>query len=239
MKWRRLAVLALCAPVLLAATTFPSPRGRVSDFAEVIDPGHAARIAEVSEELERRTGIQLAVVTVPSYAPEAGIEDYAAGLFKAWGIGKAKEDHGLLLIMAAAERRVRIEVGYGLEPIVTDGRAGEIIDRDILPSFRRGEFGEGLLRGADALADLAAGQGGTPEPDGRPSVNDLVILAFLLGGLVLVVLLAYGGRLSRRRDWWNRGGTWGDSGGFGGFGGGGFGGFGGGGSGGGGASRGW
>jgi uncharacterized protein len=235
----------LCVPILVAATDFPSPRGRVSDFAEVIDLAHAARITEISEELERRTGIQLAVVTIASYAPEGSIDDYAAGLFKAWGIGKAKEDNGLLLIMAASERRVRIEVGYGLEPVVTDGRAGEIIDRDILPAFRRGEYGEGLLRGASALAVLAGGQGGVAEPEpGRPFPDDLLIAALLLGGLVLVILLAHSRRHPGRHDWWNTDGTWGRPGGFGGlggggFGGGGFGGFGGGASGGGGAGRGW
>ncbi len=230
----------LVAPFLLGAAVFPTPHGFVNDFAGVLDAPTAARLTELAEGLRRDAGVELAVVTVPSYAPEASLDDYAVGLFQAWSIGKAREDNGLLLIMALAERRVRIEVGYGLEPVVTDGRAGAIIDAEILPAFRRGEYGEGLFRGAAALAKLVAT--GAPETpaEHHSSRDDLWLTVLLFGGFLLLVLLAQSRRRRSQWGWWD-GGVWGGSGGFGGFGGsgGGFGGFGGGGSGGGGAGRGW
>ncbi|MBI3607612.1 MAG: TPM domain-containing protein [Nitrospirae bacterium] len=232
--------IVLVAPFLLGAAVFPAPRSLVNDFAGVLDAPTAARITAIAEGLRRDTGVEFAVVTIPSYAPEASLDDYAAGLFKAWGIGKAQEDNGLLLIMALAERRVRIEIGYGLEPVVTDGRAGAIIDAEILPAFRRSEYGEGLARGAAALAQLVT-TGSSEAPSERPSSRDELWLPVLfLGGFLLLALLTQSWRRRSRWGVWD-GGVWGGSGGFGGFGGsgGGFGGFGGGASGGGGAGRGW
>ncbi|MEO5656824.1 MAG: TPM domain-containing protein [Nitrospiria bacterium] len=232
------AALLCCVPLLIGAAVYPRPQGFVNDFAGVIDPATEARIAAVSESLQRGTGIELAVVTVASYAPEAALDAYAAGLFQAWGIGSAARDTGLLLIMAVGERQVRIEVGYGLEPVVTDGRAGAILDTDILPSVRRGEYGEGLARGAEALARLAgAGAEGAGAERAPPRALDAGTM-LLVGGLILFLLLT--NKIGRsRRGGWRQGGGW-TTGGFGGFGGGGgFGGFGGGGSGGGGAGRGW
>jgi uncharacterized protein len=231
-------LVLLVAPLALGAAGFPTPRGLVNDFAGVLDAPAEARIIALAEGVRRDTGVELAVVTIPSYAPEASLDDYAVGLFQAWGIGKSREDNGLLLIMALAERRVRIEVGYGLEPIVTDGRAGAIIDAEILPAFRRGEYGEGLVRGAEALAQLVSAPAAPAE---NPSSREEFWMAvLLLGGLLFLAWLAQSRRRRSRWGWWD-GGAWGGSGGFGGFGGsgGGFGGFGGGASGGGGAGRGW
>ncbi len=237
-KWRPFVAALVCAPALLGATSYPQPRGFVNDFAGVIDAPSETRITAVAEDAKARLGIELAVVTIPTFAPEGSLEDYAAGLFRAWGIGSAKNDRGLLLIMAASERRVRIEVGYGLEPIVTDGRAGAIIDAEILPAFREDAYGEGLYRGAAALAALVGSEGGPAPPRDEKGIPvDVLVIALLLGGFVAMVLLT--GRIARRRrgGWW-RGDVWGGPTGFGGFGGG-FGGFGGGSGGGGGASRGW
>lgn len=238
-KWRPVVAALVCAPALLGATSYPQPRGFVNDFAGVIDAPIETRITAVAEDAKARLGIELAVVTIPTFVPEGSLEDYAAGLFRAWGIGSAKNDRGLLLIMAASERRVRIEVGYGLEPIVTDGRAGAIIDAEILPAFRRDAYGEGLYRGAAALAALVGSEGGPalPRGDEKGIPVDVLVIALLFGGFVAMVLLT--SRIARRRrgGWW-RGDVWGGPTGFGGFGDG-FGGFGGGSGGGGGASRGW
>jgi uncharacterized protein len=231
-------LVLLVARFALGAADFPTPSGLVNDFAGVLDAPAEARIIALAEGVRRDTGVELAVVTIPTYAPEASLDDYAVGLFQAWGIGKAREDNGVLLIMALAERRVRIEVGYGLEPIVTDGRAGAIIDAEILPAFRRGEYGEGLVSGAEALAQLVTTDAPAAPADSPSSRDEFWMAVLLLGGLLVLAWLAQ----SRRSRWgWWDGGAWGGSGGFGGFGGsgGGFGGFGWGASGGGGAGRGW
>lgn len=236
---RWVTAVVCCGPLLWGAAEYPRPHGFVNDFAEVIDAPVEARMAERSDALRRRAGIELAVATVPTFAPESSLADYAAGLFRAWGIGDAARDRGVLLIMAVAERQVRIEVGYGLEPILTDGRAGAIIDADILPAFRRGAYGEGLANGADAIARVVEGGDGVPEGDQAPPSSPDWLTIVVVGGIILFILLTNGLARPRRRGWWD-GGVWPTHGGFGGgFGGGGFGGFGGGGSGGGGAGRGW
>ncbi|HDQ15409.1 MAG TPA: TPM domain-containing protein, partial [Sediminispirochaeta sp.] len=172
-------------------------------------------------------------------------------LAEKWGVGSGESDNGVILLMAMAERQVRLEVGYGLEGAIPDGKSGAILDEMVLPFFREGDFGSGFLTGTAALAqeiaaeydvDLgdiempAAASGSrrsrTDEDGGIPAGLIIFLLIFFFGGgrvfLPLMLLGGFGGRGSHR-------GGFGSSG----FGGGGFGGFGGGGFGGGGASRGF
>ena len=107
------------------------------------------------------------VATVKTVAPFS-IEEYAVRLFEQAGIGQRDQDNGLLILLAVAERRVRIEVGYDLEEFITDGFAGEVIRRDILPAFREGRYGEGLLRGTTPIIQRIAERRGSPV-DGLPA----------------------------------------------------------------------
>ena len=217
------------------------PRGYVSDYAGVFSRQERDRLEAVLAELETRTGAQTAVVVLPSI--EGGeINDFANRLYEQWGIGKKGKDNGALLLAAVKERKTRIEVGYGLEGVIPDARAGRIIDQHVLPAFKRGRYADGLTAGAFTLAQLIAADANVtfsgryaPSP-GRPAqarrgVSWLHILFFII--MIPVII---------RHPWLlffmlNSGGRGGYSGG--GFGRGGFGGFGGGLSGGGGASRGW
>jgi uncharacterized protein len=125
-----------------------------------MDAGDIQRIQELAGELERKTGAELAVVTVETIAPYGSIEEYALELFNVWGIGQAGRDNGVLLILAVNERRVKIETGYGLEGAIPDSAAGRILDNAVLPRFREDDFSGGLLRGALAIAvAVAADQG--------------------------------------------------------------------------------
>jgi uncharacterized protein len=225
----------------------PAPQGFVTDLAGVIDAATEARITRLAEELRDRTGAEIAVVTVDTTAP---LDDftYAMRIAEAWKPGRKGEDTGIVFLVAARDRKLRILVGYGLEGILPDGLVGEIEDREIVPAFRAGRLGEGIWRGVAALADrIAAARGvtlgGRPgEPPPEPSARR----EFPVGLLVLFVLLFLAAMLytaSRPRGF-RRGGFFPF--GFGGFGGGGFGGggggfggFGGGSFGGGGAGRGW
>ena len=130
---RRVLFLIICFVFLslstLAAQQLPKPVGYVNDFAGVIDQNSKARMDSLIRILKEKTGVEIAVVTVDTIAPSASIEDYSIRLAEQWGIGKKGEDTGILLLLAMGERRVRIEVGYGLEGIIPDGLAGEIIDR--------------------------------------------------------------------------------------------------------------
>ncbi len=255
-------IALLCWTLLLAQAQADLPRltAPVNDFARVIDESSAAEMNRRIRALQRASGDAIVVVTVDTYAPFADIDEYAVKLFEnqGAGIGVKGKDNGAVIVVAVRDRKVRIEVGYGLEEFITDGYAGET--RDVMTEyFRRGEYGPGLLAGSTRLINRVAERRGitlqdVPQeaPSGRLPVGQLFVFAFI----IFVVLSSLFRGRPRRRYWgrgpwsgWSSGvgpfggGSWG--GGFGGFGGGfgggggGFGGFGGGRSGGGGASGGW
>jgi uncharacterized protein len=254
------AVLLLC---VVSASLFAldlkslKPQGYVSDFANVLDPQSRAQLEAYAGRVEQATGVQMALVTLKSLDGEQ-IEDVTNTLFRQWGVGKKGKDEGIMLLLAVQDHRDRVEIGYGLEPILPDGFDGSIL-RGIQPLLRQGAYGQALIAGAVRIgSEIARAKGISLEPGparrvrqapGRPGlplpviVIGIIVLLLLfrgggsggglLTGLILGNLLGRGGR----------GGGWG-GGGFGGYdsgggGGGGFGGFGGGDSGGGGASGSW
>jgi uncharacterized protein len=129
--------------VALAYESLGKPTGYVNDFAEVISAEQKAAIESQLVALEKDMGVEISVVTVPSLGDET-IETYAVELFEEWGIGKAKTDNGLLFLVAPNEREVRIETGYGLEPVITDVVASTIIREVAIPAFREGSYGQGI-----------------------------------------------------------------------------------------------
>jgi uncharacterized protein len=248
-----LLVAALWASAALAAATFPPLTGRVVDAANILSPVTVADLERKLADLEQKSGIQLVVATVPSLGGDE-IEPYANALFRAWKLGEAKKNNGVLLLVAPKERRVRIEVGYGLEGTLTDAVSSIIIANAIAPRFKAGDFNGGVTRGVDdvitALTTDAAEW--KPRPADMRAEHEASLLDTLAPFLIFLFIMFVISRVSRR----GRGGNvifipMGTGGGFGrgGFGGGGFGGggFGGGGgfsggggsSGGGGASGGW
>ena len=134
----------------VAAAQLPALTGRVVDQADVIPPAREQALTARLEAVEREAGPQFVIVTVPSLAGRS-IVDYGVRLGRQWGIGDARRDDGVLLIVAPAERQVRIEVGYGLEASLRDERCAEIIDRHILPRFRRGDLVGGIEAGSAAI----------------------------------------------------------------------------------------
>ena len=134
----------------LAATNFPPLTGRVVDRAKILSPVAAADLERKLADLEQKSGIQLVVATVPSLDGEE-IEPYANALFRAWKLGEAKKNNGVLLLIAPKERRMRIEVGYGLEGTLTDAVSSLIIANAIAPRFRAGDFSGGVTRGVDDI----------------------------------------------------------------------------------------
>lgn len=135
--------------------SFPALTGRVVDAANLLSPADETTLTAQSAALERRTGYQFVIATVASLGGHR-IEDYTLHLANHWGIGRKHIDDGVVLLVAPHERKVRIEVGYGLEKTVTNAEAAHIIDADILPFFRKGEMTMGIVHGADAIvADLS------------------------------------------------------------------------------------
>jgi len=263
-----LALWLAALPALSAEIKFPTLTGRVVDDAQLLTPEQEQALTGKLATLEQQTGDQLVVVTVPSLQDQE-IEDFGYQLGRHWGIGQKENDGGALLIVAPNERKVRIEVGYGLEGVLTDAYSSMIIRDDILPAFRTGDYAAGIIAGTDAViaqltADPAEAQARAAEAKSAASEREAPILPALIIFLIFFFLFvslvgaAAGGK--RRRGGkggdgltpiliWaasealknqGRGGGRGGWGGGGGFGGGG-GGFGGGGGGfgGGGASGGW
>lgn len=253
--------ITLCAALLIAILCVPSlssaqpsalkPTGFVNDFAGIIDQGTKSKLNQLLTSFERATGIEIAVATTPSLK-DIPVEDFATTLFEQWGIGKKGKDNGLLILVAPVEKKMRIEVGYGLEGAINDAVAGRIIRDTMIPWFKDGDFSTGILNGAvESIRILnskynlgfdpsvAGGLGSIPlrqvsyeKSSTLSKVFKFIIVAFLIlvfiknpwAGLFLMMGLG-GGRGGSFRS--------------GGFGGGGFGGFGGGLSGGGGASGSW
>ncbi len=229
-------IVALLWTAAIAAPTFPALTGRVVDDANILSPQVEQSLDQKLSTLEQQTGRQLVVATLPSLQGYE-IEDYGYQLGRAWGIGEAKANTGVLFIVAPNERKVRIEVGYGLEPILTDALSSAILQGQVLPRFKAGDMEGGVVAGADAIADQlalpadeaaarakAAVDKPQDKPDPRAGLPVLLIILFVIfmlsrggrrGGSALPWLLL--GALSNRggRDDWGGGG-----GGFGGGGGG-------------------
>lgn len=130
---------------------FPKPDGYVNDFADVIPSDTEREIKSLLRRVEKETTAEIAVVSVKRCAPMDSFT-YRQELFQEWGIGKKGKDNGLLLLLCLSERRIEIEVGYGLEEIITDGVAGEILDKYVKPAFKDGRFGDGFLLGTQVIA---------------------------------------------------------------------------------------
>jgi uncharacterized protein len=263
-----LAVASLVPPLAMAqatatAPTFPALTGRVVDDAHVLSPQTQAQLTHTLADLEQRTSRQLVVVTLPSLQGYE-IADYGNQLLRHWAIGQKGLNNGAVFIVVPSEHKVRIEVGYGLEPILTDALSSIILQEQVLPRFRTGDIEGGVVAGTTALvgqlgADTSAAEAKAAAAEhqhvrhhggGLAGIIPLILLFFIISGLFgggrrrggggmgwLLPLMFLGGGGGRGGGWGggdNDGGGWGGGGGDGG----GFSG-GGGSGGGGGASGGW
>ncbi len=242
-----LTSLAVAAAAPARALDVPEPRGPVTDLAGLLTPADVASIGNQLIAYREATGHQFAVLIIPSLEGEA-LEDFAIRLVesKAWALGDAKADNGLLLLVALNDRKMRIEVGYGLEGAIPDAVAHRVIDEIMRPAFREQHFAEGIATALGTLMKAAEGEQvdvrwERPSQRHRRSAPGLLINLVIFGFVFVLPLLFRGGRRRRGGGFFIGGFGGGSGGGFGGgFGGGGGGwGGGGGGFGGGGASGDW
>jgi uncharacterized protein len=195
MKKYLIIILLLISYYLLgnawgADVKFPAYVGYVNDFAGVMDAATVQKIQALCKELEAKTSAELAVVTVKTIAP-LDIETYGVKLFEKWGIGKKDKDNGILFILAVEERKVRIEVGYGLEGVINDALAGQIMDENVIPAFKQNKFGEGLLNGAAAIAQKIIKGEPAPVPSGSESERfDDWLLPIIITSIALIMVLS-------------------------------------------------
>ncbi len=222
------------------------PTNYVNDFAGVLNASTVAQLNSICQQIDEKAHAQIAVVTIKSL-DGSDIESYAVALFKQWGIGSKSTDHGVLILLATQDRQYRIEVGYGLEPILPDGKVGGF-GREAVPLLKQNDFNGAVSLLTMRIADVIVQDAGIQLTGARPSAptaKEEPNTGLPIGGIIVllvigVILLStrFGRLLLFSMLLGGRGGGYGGGGGFGG-GGGGFGGFGGGSSGGGGASGSW
>jgi uncharacterized protein len=189
-----LALLLCWASLALALVAVPPLSGRVVDQTGTLAASDVGSLAQTLRDLETRKGSQIAVLIVPTTDGEA-IEQYALRVAEAWKIGRKKIDDGALLVVAKNDRKLRIEVGYGLEGALTDATTKRIIDEDITPKFKTGDFAGGVAAGVDRMVRVVNGEK-LPEPEPphwQPSQSFdpsdlfnpfLLIPAVIFGGLL-------------------------------------------------------
>lgn len=172
-----LLLLLVCTANALAAADFPSLTGRVVDAASLLPEDVQQQLEQQLEQHEQETSNQVVVVTLPSLQGYA-IDDYGYQLGRHWGIGQAERDNGVLLIVAPNEREVRIEVGYGLEGLLTDAGSHAIIEDVMLPQFRDNHYEAGILQGVNAI--LGTLQGSYEPVARRPTIDHNILFMLFI-----------------------------------------------------------
>src|SRR3954467_12141777 len=166
-----LALLLCWACSALALVAVPPLSGRVVDQTGTLTAADVASLTQTLRDLETRKGSQVAVLIVPTTQPEA-IEQFSLRVAEAWKIGRKKGDDGALLVIAKTDRKLRIEVGYGLEGSLTDVTARRIIDEIITPKFRSGHFAGGIDAGVDRIIGVINGEAlPSPQPQASHGVD--------------------------------------------------------------------
>jgi uncharacterized protein len=212
-------ILALGLALFLQPS-LPALTGRVVDLAGILSPAEEEALVRRLETIETETSVQIVVATIPALEGEP-IEDYSIRLAESWKIGQAGLDNGAIIVVVPGERRVRIEVGYGLEPVIPDGVAGRIIRERMTPAFRDGNYYAGILSAIEGL-ELAARKEYPEAPEAverrtsspAPDIGSLFIAYLIIGilgnaiGILLGIVggaIAFpllGGSLAAALGWW-------------------------------------
>jgi uncharacterized protein len=197
-------VLALAAAAMGADFAALEPQGYVSDFARVIPQERRVELERYCKAVETATGVQIALVTLPALDGEP-VEDVANVLYRKWGVGHKGKNEGALLLISIGERRTRLEVGYGLEPVIPDGYAGSLL-REMRPALKAGDIGGAMAAAAQALGEkIAAAKGvaigdrvAAPRPHQGDDTSWGGLVPLLIAGGVLLAVILLGGGGSRR-----------------------------------------
>lgn len=251
LAWLMLVLLLVPGTAAFAEPNIPpkpTTNIYVQDYAGVLSADTQSRIQSLGSQLAQKTKAQVVVVTVKSLEG-AALEDYALTILRQWGIGDAQLNNGVLLLVSTGDRQSRVEVGYGLEGRLPDGKTGRIQDEYMIPYFQSGDYNQGILNGYLALAGEVAQEynlelkaNARPAPQARPAQSGgfdelpgwlKVVLVAGMFGLLIIDWMFFGGRITYMLLMLLRSGRGGGGGGFGG------GGYGGGSGGGGGSSRRW
>jgi uncharacterized protein len=201
-----LILFALNFALPISAQNFPALTGRVVDNADLLTPVEEEAVTAKLKSLEEQSGRQLVVVTLPDLQG-VPISDYGYQLGRAWGIGAKGKDNGVILLIAKAERRMRIEVGYGLEPILTDLYSGRVIREQMTPRFKAGDYPGGINAGVDAISSQILlppgeaakraqqyGNGGRRNANEGVNISTILFWFFIFFFVIMPIMRAMFGR---------------------------------------------
>lgn len=197
--WLLLGVFCLGALTLAAEEEVPFLTGRVNDYAQMLSEDVEARITTQLKALEESTGAQVVVLTVDSLDGE-DIEGYSWRVAETWGLGRGEVDDGILFVVAQNDRKMRLEVGYGLEPMVTDALSSRILNEIVAPRFRAGDFGGGVEKGVSAVVGLVEGRSDAlpervadfPGLRGGAQIGGLLVFLLTVGTFSLSAIFSRG-----------------------------------------------
>jgi uncharacterized protein len=216
-------LLALIAAEIIS----PAPKQHFNDYAHVVSPATVAQLDRQLDDFERETSSQILVAVFPKMESDSSIEDYTVRVAQSWRVGQKGKDNGAVLFVFVQDRKMFLQVGYGLEGALPDALAKRIIEKEIKPHFRRGDYDAGLRAGVAAILKATRGEY-RAAAQSRPPAWPILLFGFFFITIVVLSILAWSGTMysgsgrSRSRSGWGYYGG-------GGFGGGGFGGGGGGG----------
>lgn len=202
-----LAVFFVAAIVLTRpanAFAIPAPAGFVNDFAGILTPEQKQTLETSLADYEKTSGNEIAVALIKSLGGDT-VENVAVRVFEEWKIGKKGKDNGILFLAAIDDRKMRIEVGYGLEPLLTDAEAGDIIRSVIAPEFKSGNYAAGVTRGVAAIKGQLSGDPSTSIPKSASSSDDvglwvwIVVFLFFFVQMMFVYFCAF---LARSKSIW-------------------------------------
>lgn len=194
---RKLSIILLILIVanLGFAENLPRSGGYVNDFAHIISAQAVQQLETACASIEKSTGVEISIITVDSLGGEA-IEREGLRYLEEWGVGKKGKDNGVVILVAEQEHEVRIETGYGIEEVLPDGKAGEIIRYDIVPRFKQGDYGAGLLAAVYKIGKIVGGELVAYPQEGRrhKDYGGLIYLIFIL----IFILSSFIGRRKGR-----------------------------------------
>ena len=178
-----------------SAVVEPTPQFYVNDYANLLNLDTKEYIISINEDLYRKTGSQIVVVTIPNLEGDS-LEEYSTKLFRKFGIGDKRKNNGVLLLLTLEERQFRIEVGYGLEGVLTDGKTGRIQDEYIIPYLKNNNWDDGIKNGFNAILDIVSNEYGvtingaiSPSNNNNMSETDQRIVNTILGyGMIIAII---------------------------------------------------
>lgn len=183
------------------AATYPSPTGNISDFSGTLTQQQIATIDSSLQNYRDATGNQIAVAIIKDLGGDT-VENYAVNMFAQWKIGQKDKNNGVLLLISMAEHKIKIEVGYGLEPLLTDAKSGDIIRNSIAPKFKINDYYGGILDGVTSIENVISGN---EIPSPKTSTNNIkagAAIIGILGWFIIPIIIYLGAFLGRSKAIW-------------------------------------